>query len=108
MAQGNPPWNFNAIRKLPRVTGPWMVEVKESGRYRITLRQFPKEVDKPVIAQRARIRVSGKTAELPVENGSKGVVFELDLPAGPTKLETWLYDRNDKAGGAYFTEVEAL
>ena len=40
--------------------------------------------------------------------GSKGVVFEIDLPAGPTELVTWLYDNKGKAGGAYFTEVEAL
>ena len=45
---------------------------------------------------------------LPVKAGSKGVVFEVDLPAGPTELVTYLYDKNGKAGGAYFTEVEAL
>jgi hypothetical protein len=43
-----------------------------------------------------------------VESGSKGVVFELDLPAGKTELVTWLYDEKGEAGGAYFTEVDAL
>jgi hypothetical protein len=43
-----------------------------------------------------------------VKPGSKGVVFEIDLPAGPTKLLTFLYDEAGKSGGAYFTEVEAL
>lgn len=108
MPTGNPPWNFGSISKLPKVTGPWMVDVKKAGRYRITLRQLPKEADKPVVAKRAVIEISGKTAESPVEKGSKGVVFELDLPAGETELVTWLYDENGKAGGAYFTEVEAL
>ena len=32
----------------------------------------------------------------------------MELPAGKTELTTWLYDANGKAGGAYFTEVEAL
>lgn len=108
MPTGNPPWNFQSISRLPRVTGPWMLEVKRPGRYRITLRQFPKEADKPVVAQRAKIKIAGMTRESPVEPESKGVVFEIGLPAGPTQLLTWLYDKNGKAGGAYFAEVEAL
>lgn len=108
MPAGNPPWNFGTINRLPKVTGPWMLEVKKAGRYRITLRQFPKQADKPVIAVRARIEIAGKIEESPVAQGSKGVVFEITLPAGPAELVTWLYDENGKAGGAYFTEVEAL
>jgi len=108
MPTGNPPWNFGAIKKLPRVTGPWMVDVKKPGRYRLTLRQWPIEADKPVIAVRAKIQISGEEMEAAVEPGSKGVVFELELPAGKTELRTFLYDEAGKAGGAYFTEVEAL
>ena len=54
------------------------------------------------------MRIAGLEKECPVEPGSNGVVFELELPAGPTTLETWLYDEKDEAGGAYFTEVEWL
>jgi len=108
MPKGNPPWNFGAIKKLPRVTGPWMVDVKSAGRYRLTLRQWPVEADKAVQAVRAKLRIAGRDLERSVEKGSKGVVFEMDLPAGKTELRTWLYDHEGKAGGAYFTEVEAL
>ena len=108
MPTGNPPWNFGSIKKLPRVTGPWMVDVKKAGRYRLTLRQWPIEADKTVEAVRARIQISGKEMESKVEPGSKGVVFEMELPAGKTQLNTWLYNEANKAGGAYFTEVEAL
>ncbi|TWT84590.1 Arylsulfatase precursor [Planctomycetes bacterium CA13] len=108
MPTGNPPWNFGSIRRLPKVTGPWMLQVQKAGRYRITLRQFPQEADKPVVAERAKIEIAGQTVEQPVEAGSKGVVFEIDLPTGPTELVTYLYDRKGNAGGAYFTEVEAL
>lgn len=108
MEQGNPPWNFSTIKKLPKVTGPWMIDVKQAKRYRITLRQFPKEANRPVIAMRAKIEIAGKTMELPVRPNSKGVVFEIDLPKGKTKLITYLYNEKDQAGGAYFTEVEAL
>lgn len=108
MESGNPPWNFDSISRLPRETGPWMVDVKSAGRYRITLRQYPKEAGKVVVAERAKLEIAGRSEEKPVETGSKGVVFEFELPEGPTKLETWLFDENGVAGGAYFTEVEAL
>ncbi|SMP75510.1 Arylsulfatase A [Neorhodopirellula lusitana] len=108
MPKGNPPWNFASIRRLPKVTGPWMLEVQHAGPYRITLRQYPAEADQPVVAVRARIEIAGKTKEVAVTKPSKGIVFELDLPAGATELVTYLYDANGKAGGAYFTEVEAL
>jgi arylsulfatase A-like enzyme len=108
METGNPPWNFGSISKLPLVTGPWKVNVKKAGKYRITLRQFPIEANKLVVAVRAKVEIAGKSAEKEVQSGSKGVVFELDLPAGKTELVTWLYDEKGEAGGAYFTEVEAL
>ena len=108
MPNGNPPWNFGSIRKLPRTTGPWMVNVKTPGRYRLTLRQLPKEADAEIKAVRAKVVIAGQERTTKVESGSKGVVFELDLPAGPTELVTYLYDENDRAGGAYFTEVERL
>lgn len=108
LSTGNPPWNFNSIKRLPKVTGPWMLHVHEAGRYRITLRQFPEVANKLVEAERAKIEIAGQVMEQPVAASSKGVVFEIDLPEGPTKLVTYLYDENGEAGGAYFTEVEAL
>ena len=108
MPSGNPPWNFGGIRKLPRVTGPWNVNVKRAGRYRLTLRQWPAAANKPVVAVRARVQIAGQEKECSVKPGSKGVVFEMDLPAGSTQLWTDLYDDKGIAGGAYFTEVERL
>ena len=108
MASGNPPWNFRLIGKLPRVTAPWMVDVKRKGRYRLTLRQFPARANKPVMAVRAKVQIAGMEKECAVEPGSTGVVFEMNLPAGETELVTYLYDEKGEAGGAYFTEVEAL
>lgn len=106
MPHGNPPWNFNSIKKLPKVTGPWMLEVKRAGRYQITLRQFPREANKPVVATRAKIEIANQTMEQAVKATNDGVVFHVELPAGPAELTTWIYDKNGKAGGAYFTEFE--
>ncbi|WP_372808956.1 sulfatase-like hydrolase/transferase, partial [Pontiella sp.] len=108
MPSGNPPWNFGAIKKLPKVTGPWLVDVKQAGRYRMTLRQWPKAANKPVVAVRAKVTIAGHENETDVQPDGKGVVFEIDLPAGPTELVTYLYDKKGQAGGAYFTEVELL
>ena len=108
MPKGNPPWHFGHINQLVRVTGPWMVHVRKAGRYRLTLRQRPAEANRPVKAVRAKVRIAGKEMESEVEAGSKAVVFETDVPVGKTKLETWLFDEKGTAGGAYFTEVEAL
>jgi len=108
MPNGNPPWNFGSIKKRPKTTGPWMINVKTPGRYRLTLRQLPKEADAMIKAVRAKVEIAGLERTKKVESESKGVIFELDLPAGPTKLVTHLYDDRDRAGGAYFTEVERL
>ena len=105
---GNPPWNFGTISSLPKITGPWHVDVKQAGKYRFSLRQFPKEANKVVKAVRANIKIAGITDESEVRNGEKVVVFELDLPKGKTKLETFLHDEKGRVGGAYFTEVELL
>ena len=107
MPTGNPPWNFNSIARLPKVTGPWMLHVKRAGRYHIRLRQFPEAADRPIVAEQAKIKIAGQAMTQPVDPGAKSVEFEIDLPAGPTELVTYLYDQNGKAGGAYFTEVEA-
>ena len=108
MPTGNPPWNFAEIRTLPKRTGPWMVNVRQAGSYRLTLRQFPTEANADIEAVRAKIEIAGQEHTAAVDEGSKAVVFEVDLPAGPTELVTYLYDEKDRAGGAYFTEVEAL
>lgn len=108
MKRGNPPWWFGSIRKLPKVTGPWMVNVKQKGRYALTLRQWPSEAEKPLVATRAKVMIAGQECEMAVPSGCKAVKMELNLPAGPTELWTYLYDESGKTGGAYFTDVERL
>ena len=108
MPTGNPPWNFGTIKRIPKVTGPWHVDVKKAGRYRISLRQFPKEAEKLLVGVRAKLAIAGIEKEASIMKDAKGVDFELELPAGRTKLETWIYDKQGKAGGAYFVDVEAL
>lgn len=106
METGNPPWNFEIIKELPKVTGPWNINVVQEGEYKLTLRQWPKEANIPIKAKRAALKIAGKTLEKDVSNGSAGVDFKLHLPEGLTQLTTHLYDENDSMGGAYFVDVE--
>jgi len=109
MASGNPPWNFGSILRLPKVSGPWMVEIVQAGTYRITLRQLPVEADQPLReAATARIEIAGCKRQMPVSEGAKGVTFTLDLPKCKTTLKTYLIDDSGAERGAYFTTVERV
>jgi hypothetical protein len=105
---GNPPWNFAEINQYKKITGPWYVSVTRAGKYRFTLRQFPKEAGKPLRAVRAKVKIAGEEAEQKIALGAHSVDLELDLPKGETTLETFLYTENNEVGGAYFTKVERL
>jgi arylsulfatase A-like enzyme len=106
VGSGNPPWNFGSIKKLPKTTGPWMVNVKQAGRYKLTLRQLPKEAEVAMKGVRVKAEIAGKSAEAPVVKGDTGVVLELTLPAGESELVTHIYQEDGSSGGAYFTDVE--
>ena len=108
MPRGNPPWNFGQIGKLPSVTGPWMVDVQTPGLYRITLRQWPAQANRPIKAVRGKIEIAGVTRESEIKPQTLGQVFEVELPQGKTQLRTWLFDSKGNAGGAYFTDVELI
>lgn len=105
---GNPPWNFSSIKKIPKVTHPWLVNILEAGKYRFTLRQWPKEADKPIVGIKAKIKIAGVEKEALIKDGSKEIDFTLSLPSGITELWTYIYNQQGQVGGAYFTEVEKL
>lgn len=108
MESGNPPWNFGTIKRLPKVTGPWFVNVKRAGIYRLTLRQWPLESGKSLVAERAVLKIAGQEKARAVKPGSLGVEFDVNLPAGPTEILTYLYNQVGEVGGAYFVDVEWL
>jgi hypothetical protein len=90
------------------VTHPWLVNVLEAGKYRFTLRQWPKEANEKIIGVKARIKIAGITKEALIKDGSKEVDFTLSLPAGIAELWTYFYNQRGQVGGAYFTEVHKL
>jgi hypothetical protein len=90
------------------VTHPWLVNVLKAGEYRFTLRQWPKEADKPIIGVKARIKIAGVEKDALIKDGSSEVDFTLSLLSGITELWTYIYTQKGQVGGAYFTEVKKL
>ncbi|MDA7937704.1 arylsulfatase [Pirellulales bacterium] len=105
---GNPPWNFSMINRRTPIIGPWHIMIKQDGRYRITLRQQPEQVTKPLFAKRASLTIADTTYEADVPDGSSYVHFTVDLPAGKTELITRFWNPNEPESGAYFTDVKLL
>lgn len=119
------------VRMGPRRNGPWNIRVARKGLYRISLRRWPRETDAAIqdgvpayephdstfgpfiegtalpIAE-ARIRVGGTAASRPVASGQKSVDFDVELPAGKTRLQSSFLDSSGRElCGAYYAYVRA-
>jgi hypothetical protein len=102
------PWNHGHIRRRLVANGFWAVEVARGGRYRITLRERPAVADFPMKPGAARLKIGNIDVTRPVQEGSRGTVFLVDLEAGQDRLETWITEDGGPTRGAYFVEVEYL
>lgn len=128
------PWNHSAIRaEKGEAQGAWAVNVEQAGRYRIELRRWPVEANKPIAADlppgadvpgvkayrttpgkgfpatKASLEVAGQKAESKIADPqATGVTFELDLPAGVTKLSGTFTAADGKQLGAYYAVVQRL
>ncbi len=105
MPVGNPPLKFD---KLPKQTGPWIVEVERAGRYRISLCQWPLEAKRPILAKSARLKIGKQEKSASVKSGALSVDFEMKLSTGYANLETFFTNESGEVGGAYYTYVELL
>ena len=92
------------VAQAKPANGYWEVEIPAPGRYSFTLPQQPEEAPCPIQGAAARIRVAGVEKSLPVPEGSDAVTFELALPSGRTRLETWFAEDR----GAYYVYARRL
>ena len=100
------PWNQPSIRKEPRATGWWAVDVPEAGRYDFTLRTRPPETDAvPMDAVTVRVSCGDVAAEETVSPTDGDATVPLDLPAGPAELRAELIDAAGEVRGAYYVVV---
>ena len=131
---GMPPWHQSSIRDAKPSMGWWAVRVAESGKYRVSLRRWPSEVNLPLQAELApgapapglkafretpgralmvigaRLEISDQAWTQTVSAGDMAAVFEVELEAGEHTLkgvfETETEDRAEI--GSFYAVVERL
>ena len=62
----------------------------------------------PLPAGAARLKIGKLEKFQAIQAGSTGVRFLVDLPAGKTKMQTWLAEKGGAVRGAYFVDVKYL
>ncbi|GHC47491.1 arylsulfatase [Roseibacillus persicicus] len=126
------PWNQAAVRSGPASKGFWALKVAAEGKYRVTLRRWPRETGAKITASlapgapvpglaafretpgkalainRAKMKIGEFEAEQAVGADDTAVSFEVELEAGDIELEGVFTTEDDQEIGAYFAEVEKL
>ena len=111
-------WHQTAVMRGLPTNGYWAIRVDRAGKYELALRRWPPEADAPITAaiaggraipaDQARLRVGPFDEQRPVGPTTRAVVFNLSLPAGPTRLETWFTAGDRDSRGAYYVTVRRL
>ena len=91
------------------VNGFWALDTHAEGRYEFRISRYPRDMEKPMGAIEARIKVGTTSESINIEAEESYAKFKLDLKEGPTILQTWLTDEQTKnVRGAYYVEVKRL
>jgi len=103
------PWNQSHVRSAGfYATGHWKVDVARAGSYEFRLRRWPEEEDRPIEAATARLQIGPIDQTQSIPEGAAEVTFQVELPAGKTRLETWFIEQGGKTRGATFVYVKRL
>ena len=112
------PWKQQLMRDGVAAIGFWSIDVAQPGTYQFTLRRWPSHLNTPLTAARengtalnitqAKIRIGDQTQSKPVTDDMIGAMFQIDLPQGPTQLQTWFTQKNGETTNAYFIQVQRL
>jgi arylsulfatase A-like enzyme len=108
-------WGQSAVERGFDGNGFWALRVARTGKYEIALRRWPAEVDAPITgsikkgtairADSARLRIGTFDGQRPVTTTTRVVTFEVSLPAGSTRLQTWFTAADGASRGAYYVTV---
>ena len=101
--RGGSPWNKGAFSA--RTNGAWAVTVVRDGHYTVECRHYPREADKPLEADQAKLVIGDVVVETTVQPEATNARFELDLKAGDYDLETFMFSGKQKPRGALFVYV---
>jgi arylsulfatase A-like enzyme len=117
MPKGNSAFSQKHVSELNDKNGPWKVTLAKTGRYKFTLSRYPIYTGLPFNmnvhrdkvnfdAVQAKILVGDKIVQKEIKATDNKVVFELDLKAGDTDLQTWLISSDGMEIPSYFVDVE--
>ena len=98
-------WHQGHVSSGHLGNGFWAVEVIRPGTYEFELRRWPKHLDQPIEATGARLKIGEVDLDQPVSADATKTTFQVKLPAGKTRLQTWLTTPDGKTRGAYFVYV---
>ena len=103
-------WSRSHLEQRKLESWPWLVDVSRAGTYRFTLARWPRNLDRPIESTRAQLKIGDIMRESVIARPEVAteVVFEVELSAGPAKLQTWLTEPGGRTHGAYFVTVERL
>ncbi len=121
--------NPRCVRGGQKLSGSWKIRVERPGRYRFSLRRWPKEsglalrdaaaplqgrygdliAGKALPITDARLRVGDSEMQTRVNRDDREVVFETELEPGEMHLQSWFLDEaGDLLAGAFYVEVERI
>ena len=94
------------------------VEIATAGRYKITLRRWPEQLETPIRAAidggralkitRAGVRLGTYRETTAVGEEAQSVSFTTELAAGEAELRAWFITEAQQRLGAYFVDIERL
>ena len=102
------PWHQRHVTAGLASNGFWALDVEQAGTYQIGLYRWPNAEDSAMQATQARITVGEQEASMALSPEDTGAVFEVELPAGPTQLQSWLTSASGETYGAFFVEITRL
>lgn len=129
---GGTPWNQAHIRSASFGRGNWALKVEKAGKYKISLRRWPRESGKAITvslpkgeavpgltafretpgkkidAKKAGIVIGDIVKESDVPADAEEISYEVELKEGPVYLEGYFIQANGKKIGSYYCYVEKL
>lgn len=104
------PWNQEMIKNQPAANGWWVVKAARAGNYEFTLRTWPTELADvpPLDAVSCRLAVGSQDVTVTVPAGAPEARFQLRLPEGETRLQTWLKRKDGQEQGAFYVTVRFI
>ena len=118
-------WNHRQIRAGGRADGFWAVDVESDGKYEISLRRWPIELDlpinysfsdvdidkfPPINATDARLKIGKFDETKTINKDDDDIKFIVQLKAGKTRMQAWFINGKDdgQTWGVYYAYVKKI